>query len=262
MKIAILYICTGRYNQFFKVFYASCEKYFIPESKKTYLVWTDDHHLSDDYPNVHVYHKECAGFPKDSLFRFEMFLQAEGEIRKNDFVYFFNSNAEIRRTIGNEILPDESGLSMGIWPGVREHQHPMFYPYERNRKSLAYVKPYGRHYIYYMGGLNGGRVDEYLKMVHALSANIRNDYDRGIIACYHDESHINAYLRHHPCKKLGKEYCCPEEWITSGFEPYNVFREKTRIDSYFNKGRKFDRWSKIKKGFGILWNAVRWYLYI
>ena len=114
MTIAILYICTGCYNQFFKGFYESCEKNFLIQTDKTYFVWTDDDHLADGRSNVRIYHKECAGFPADSLFRFEMFLQAEQEIMKYDYVYFFNANAMCIEPIGNEILPDESGLSMGI----------------------------------------------------------------------------------------------------------------------------------------------------
>lgn len=260
MTIAILYICTGRYNQFFKGFYQSAEKNLLTNVDKTYFVWTEDDHIAYGLKNVQVIHKECAGFPADSLFRFEMFLQVEDRLKKFDYIYFFNSNAEIRRPIGNEILPDGSGLAMGIWPGRREHQLPMFYPYERIKKSLAYVAPYGRNYTYYMGGLNGGTSTEYLKMIRILSANIRDDYNHGIIAKFHDESHINAYLRKHECKKLGREFCSPEEWVTSDYDPKNVFRNKTLIDPHFNKGRKFTISARIKQAVGILIDVIRWYL--
>ena len=223
MSIAILYICTGHYNIFFNGFYASCEKFFLPEAKKTYFVWTDDAHLADGLANVILYPKKCAGFPADSLFR----------------------------------------LAMSIWPGRREAQHPMFYPYERNKKSLAYIAPF-KHFYYYAGGfLNGGTSDAYLKMIKTLSYNIRDDYKRGIVAKVHDESHINAYLRYHPCKQLrGREICLPEEWIRSGEQPKIVLRDKVKIDPYFNKGRKSGIIAKLKKGISMIWNAVRWYLYI
>lgn len=262
MKIAILYICTGKYNLFFNGFYESAMLNLLPNVDKTFFVWSDDDNLGDNLSNVIVIHKECAGFPADSLFRFELFMQVEDELSKFDYIYFFNANAEIRQTIGIDILPDESGLAMGIWPGKREHQHPMFFPYERNRKSLAYVAPYGKNYTYYMGGINGGSANVYLNMIRTLCNNIRDDYNRGIIAKYHDESHINAYLRHHPCKKLGREYCLPEEWIQDGEFPKNVFRNKVLIDSYFNKGRKFDFFARLKKGCSIVFDAVRWYLFI
>lgn len=262
MKIAIIYICTGKYSIFFPAFYKSCEKYFLNNAEKTYFVWTDNDLLAEGLDNVKLYHKECAGFPTDSLFRFEMFLQAKEELKKFDYIYFFNANAEVKGPIGEEILPDESGLSMGVWPGKREHQHPMFFPYERNKKSLAYIAPYGKNYVYYMGGLNGGTSSAYLQMIETLSKNIRDDYDHGIIAKVHDESHINAYLRTHRCKKLGREFCLPEEWIQNGDHPKNIFRNKVQIGPYFNKGRKFNLFSRIEKGFFILWDALRWYLMI
>lgn len=260
MRIAILYICTGKYNQFFEGFYGSCERFLLTRAEKTYFVWTDNDHLVDGLENVHLYHKDCAGFPNDSLFRFELFLQAEDELKLYDYIYFFNANAEIIRSIGDEILPNETGLSMGIWPGKREHQHPMFYPYERNKKSLAYIAPYGKNYIYFMGGLNGGTSEEYLKMIRVLAKNIRNDYNKGIIAKVHDESHINAYLRTHACKKLDREFCLPEEWIQTGDKPKIILRNKVLVDPYFNKSRKFTLWARLKKGMDILWNVVRWYL--
>lgn len=260
MRIAILYICTGKYNQFFDGFYNSCEKYFLRESEKKYFVWTDFLQLADQRHNVVVIPKECAGFPADSLFKFDMFLKKENELKEYDYIYFFNSNVEFVRPVGSEILPDESGLAMGVWPGKRERQHPMFYPYERNKKSLAYIAPYGRNYVYYMGGLNGGTSAAYLQLINALSVNIRDDYNRGIIAKVHDESHINAYLRTHRCKKIGHGICLPEEWIQDGDKPKIILRNKVLIDPYFNRGRKFTPMARIKKGINILWNVIRWYL--
>lgn len=163
MTIAILYICTGKYNQFFSGFYKSAEKYLLVDAEKHYFVWTDDDQLAVGHPDVHIYHKECAGFPADSLFRFEMFMQAEEQLKKYDYIYFINANALFLKPVGEEILPDETGLAMGIWRGTREKQHPMLYPYERNKMSLAYVAPYQPPYVYFMGGLNGGTPEAYLQ---------------------------------------------------------------------------------------------------
>lgn len=260
MRVAILYICTGLYSQFFKDFYESSEKYLLQGSEKHYFVWTDDGHLADGRSNVTLYHKECAGFPADSLFRFEMFLQAEEELKKYDYIYFFNANAMFVHPVGEEILPDETGLSMSVWPQQRRRHH-MFYPYERNKKSTAYVAPYGHYYYYYAGGfLNGGSRDAYLQMIRTLSANIRDDYHRGIVARVHDESHINAYLRTHPCKRYeGRDLCLPEEWMRPGEDPKIILRDKVRINPYFNKGRKRGVLAMGKKAFMMLWNAFRWY---
>ena len=58
MKIAILYICTGRYNQFFTDFYKSSESFFLLGTSKTYFVWTDDEKLASNYDNVRIIKKK------------------------------------------------------------------------------------------------------------------------------------------------------------------------------------------------------------
>ena len=103
MTIAILYNCTGKYNQFFSGFYKSAEKYLLVDAEKHYFVWTDDDQLAVGHPDVHIYHKECAGFPADSLFRFEMFMQAEEQLKKYDYIYFINANALFLKPVGEEI---------------------------------------------------------------------------------------------------------------------------------------------------------------
>lgn len=262
MRVAILYICTGKYNIFFPDFYKSSMDFFLAGFNKTYFVWTDDVSIGRNLSNVRIYHKECLGFPEDSLFRFETFLQEEDELKHFDYIYFFNSNALFLKPVGLEILPDESGLAMGVWGGKEAARHPMFYSYERNKESKAYIRPYGKNYKLFMGGLNGGSASSYLEMCHVLSKNIRDDYQRGIIAIAHDQSHINAYLRKHNCKVIGPEYCWPEEWYTRDFEPYMIFRDKVKLDIYFNKNRNVGIMGLITRVFKLFVHAVRWYLYI
>ena len=262
MNIAILYICTGKYNQFFQVFYESSEKFLLKESGEIqYFVFTDDMKLSQAN-NVHLIKKKCQGFPADSLFRFEMFLEIKDELLNYDYVFFFNANTEIKQPIGKEILPDANlRLVMAEWPGKRKpFKHPAFYPYERNKKSLAYIAPFEKEpYIYYMGGINGGKSKDFIQMIEILARNIRIDYSNGIIARVHDESHINKYMRYHSCKILSAEYCWPEEW-KSDIEPKIIFRDKVKVDAYFNKGRNNSVWGRIKKGILVLMYAFNWYL--
>jgi hypothetical protein len=256
-RVAILYICTGLYRQFFQEFYRTSEEFFLREMEKHYFVWSDDSSIVEGLKNVTFIYKVWAGFPADSLFRFELFLQAEDELKKYDYVYFMNANSIFVKPVGEEILPDERGLAMGRW-STREHQHPMLYPYERNKKSLAYIEPYKPPYIYFSGALNGGTSQAYLQMSHTLSRNIRIDYENGIIAKFHDESHINAYLRTHKCKVLSASLIQPEEFAKS--DAKIILREKTHIDPYFNKNRKFTTTARLKKACNIVWDIFRWYL--
>lgn len=113
-----------------------------------------------------------------------------------------------------------------------------------------------------MGGLNGGTSTAYLNMVQTLSENIRKDWDQGITAYVYDESHINHYLRDHPCKILGAEYTTPEEFTRKplDYEPKIIFRDKVRLDPYFNKSHDRTAIGRIKKAFKVVVRAIEWYL--
>ena len=258
MKVAILYICTGKYNQFFKGFYESCEKYFLKGiASVEYFVFTDDMNLSAA-KKVHLIKRKCQGFPLDSLFRFDMFLQVEKELIQFDYVYFFNANMLFVAPVGEEFLPKEKGLAAVIHPGY--FNKPSFlYPYERNKKSTAYIPPTLSNYKYYMGSLNGGRTKDYLKLIHECSLKTHDDYDRGIIAMVHDESHLNRYLSVHECMGLAPAYAYPEGWKLP-FAPIILIRDKVKLDSYFNKGRDHSLKGKLLKGLGILLRSITWYL--
>jgi hypothetical protein len=64
-------------------------------------------------------------------------------------------------------------------------------------------------------------------MAKELAKDIKVDDERGVMAVWHDESHLNRYLATHPpAKVLGPEYCYPEnagdyyknKWSAAGLE--------------------------------------------
>lgn len=257
-KIAILYICTGKYNQFFQGFYESAEKFFMPsKSLKEYFVFTDDMSLCKS-TNVHLYYKECKGFPMDSLLRFDLFLSVKEELAKFDFVFFFNANMQFMKEVGEEFLPVKEGLAAVVHPWAYNKLACLF-PYDRNKKSTAYIKRMNKTYHYYMGSLNGGRTRDYLQLAETCSRNVHTDLENGYIALYHDESHLNKYLSEHECLSLSPSYAYPEG-ITIPFEPIIMIRDKVIIDKYFDKGRNHSLLGKLKTGFQIFNRAIIWYL--
>lgn len=74
MRIAILYICTGKYSIFWKDFYKSSEEYFISGAQKKYFVFTDAPRIEcQNNPNVKKIYQEDLGWPNNTLRRYEMF---------------------------------------------------------------------------------------------------------------------------------------------------------------------------------------------
>ncbi len=253
MKVAILYICTGRYAQFFDGFYKSAEQYLLQGVEKRYFVFTDQEQLTKA-ENVELLIRPCRGFPEDSLFRFDRFLEIKDKLKDYDYTFFFNANMRFVAPVGEELL--EERLTAVLHPGYFDK--PVWrYPYERNKQSKAYIPAHEEDYHYYMGSLNGGKTADYLALAETCSLHIHEDWEKGIVACYHDESHLNRYLREHHCKALSPAYAYIEGKELP-FEPKILLLDKTRLDPYFNKGRDFSLWGRLKKGLGIVASATFW----
>lgn len=258
MKIAILYICTGRYNQFFEGFYKSSEKYFLPEnSEKHYFVFTDDLNLSKQ-DNVTLLYKECKGFPMDSLMRFEMFIAIRDQLLEYDYSYFFNSNMEFVSEVGEEILPESEGQIVFTLNAGYYNKTSFRYPYERNKKSTAFIK-YRRKadYKYVIGGLNGGRTSDYIRFSKICHHNILEDQRNNVMAIYHDESHINKYYFENGGMLMSSSYAYPEG-AELPFAPRIIIRDKVRVDGYFDKVADHSFGTRVIKGMHIIYKAVIW----
>lgn len=214
-KVAILYIALGRYIVFWPDFYKSCEK-FLGSCEKHYFVWTDNTGFEfSDAANVTVLPAQKRGWPYDTLMRFHMFLQQESELRKYDYIYFFNANMEFINPVDlAEIIPEPwhdglvAGSHPGRWGDTLSNDIDSF-PYERRPQSTAFI-PYGTGKYYVCGAFNGGTADAYLGMCRILSQNIQTDLDNDIIAVVDDESHLNAHMVKHNFRLCGRAYGFPE----------------------------------------------------
>lgn len=211
IKIGILYICTGPYNVFWKMFYDSMDKNLMPETEKTYYVFTDSESIyKENESNVVKIHIENKPWPLVTLLRFHMFIGAEEQLRQNDFLLFSNANLACKRVIkSSEILPEkENNFFFTIHPGYF-NKKPKYYVYERRSISTAYI-PYnhGKHYV--IGAFFGGKTEPFLRMCHELSDHINDDLKKNIIARWHDESHINRFiLNRNDIRFLTPSYCYP-----------------------------------------------------
>ena len=91
---------------------------------------------------------------------------------------------------------------------------------------------------YCCGGFQGGSSKEYLKLCETISANIDQDDKKGILAIYHDESHVNRYfVDNPPTRILNAGYCAPESAWKVPF-PYKVLALDVSVDTILDKGNR------------------------
>lgn len=230
--IGVLYICTGKYKVFWKDFFISAEKFFLPSGEKKYFVFTDAEEIyGEGTENIRKVYQGFLGWPFDTLLRFDMFSKVQEELVDCEYLFFFNSNVLFRDFIGNDILPGSKndGLVAVLHPGLW-NSSPDFFPYERNIHSTAYIG-YGVGEHYFMGGMNGGQSGAYLELIDTLKNNIIHDLKNEITAISHDESHLNRYLVDKTPLILNPSYGYPEGWCLP-FKPIISIVSKSRFGGH------------------------------
>ena len=194
------------------------QRFFLPSLQKTYFLFTD--RTGQNFPdNVICSYTQQLPWPGPTLKRFEYFWRMHDKLQQYDYIFFLNANMLPVREIGEEILPDSRQKLMFVdhfyWSG----QPRKAWPYDKNPRSKAHiVASEGTHYV--MGGFNGGSADEYLHLIKTLMENTAIDEKNGIIAEWHDESHLNRYLIDYVKNGgnpliLNSKYAYPQEGLAS-----------------------------------------------
>lgn len=123
-----------------------------------------------------------------------------------DYLYYCDADSLIIDYIGNEILGERVATQHIGFTGVRGTP-------ENRPQSLAYIDP-REPMQYFAGGFNGGTSAQFLKMSETLSKNIDIDLANGVIARWHDESHMNRYfVDNPPTVILDPGYCFAQGWL-------------------------------------------------
>ena len=252
-RIGILYLCTGPYVVFWKDFFESFEKNFMPNTEKHYYVFSDslDIYAADECNRVHTYNLQAQPWPLVTLLRFNTFLSIKEDLKNNDYLMFSNANIVCdAKVVEGEILPkDNQGLFFTMHPGYLDAK-PKNMPFERRRNSTAYVS-YKEGKKYVIGAFFGGKTKDFLEMSEELHEHICKDLKNNIIALWHDESHINWYIHNHSNYRLiSSSYCYPwglkadyekkisavskiDKFDVNGFKGVDMYEKKASIVKRF-----------------------------
>lgn len=225
-RIGLLFVATGKYNNYLINTLQSVKNKFLIEYKRIYFIFTDDLDFYNKFveknkndKNDYIFEKiNQSGFPGDTLYRYHYFLRRKSEIlQKTDIIYYLDADMDIINDVKEEILPDVTNNKYFI--GVR---HPGFYmesPFEKKWGAIetrgistAYVPENDRIDNYIAGGFNGGITYYFIKMCKQICKNIDMDDKNEIVAVWHDESHLNKYLtyNYNKFKILEPKYCYPQ----------------------------------------------------
>ena len=207
--IGIYSIFIDTYILFYKNFIKNMEYNFLPQYKKYYYIVTDKLDIDVYNDRTYLLYADKIGWPYETLYRYKYYLLFNKDYRnKSTYTYFLNANASCVDIIDNNILPDLNNYVFTI------HDTYVNKPYEQctfenNPLSTAFFSNNNNKYIYYGGRFFGALTEQFEYLCITLNNNIDIDESNGIIARWHDESHLNHfcnYILKNKFKKLGIEY--------------------------------------------------------
>ena len=158
MKVAISFIGTNKYLDYLPQYYENIEKYFLPNSEKTILAFTDGE-LTDVPDNVKVYHQEHLPWPYITLKRFEIINKARKDIEDCDWLVFLDADTRVvAKVTEEEFFSDKPYFGVHHPCHALKMQPHTEYPgaFETNTNSRAGVTEEDDTSMYYQGWLWGG----------------------------------------------------------------------------------------------------------
>lgn len=142
------------------------------------------------------------GWPDATLYRYHVLLEYDWSAY--NYLYLCDADMLFAAKVGREIL---SPLVATAHPGYVHMRKNL--PYEKRPQSAAFVH---KGTTYYAGGFVGGKREAFLDLARGIKNQIDRDDANGIVARWHDESHLNAQLALlPPTRTLSPSYCYPDD---------------------------------------------------
>ena len=198
-SLAIIFIGSGDYVKFFPRFYTSFKKYFLPETKKKFFIFTDrvDFDYFRNKEDIAVIPIESTGGSFMTLSKFKFIKNIKNKLEDYSHILFADSDMYASGCTSEEdfFCHDKPLFSV---------RHPCFLnirgQFELNPKSSASLTEEDNLSTYRQACFWGGKKKELIEMCEEIEKNIEIDLKNKIIAIWLDESHLNKYF----IKNIGK----------------------------------------------------------
>ena len=240
-KVAVLYICTGKYIVFWNSFYQNFQSHFLKNSDVHFHVFTDNTDIvGGNQENVHIHLVEAKDWPAASLMRYHFFCDIERELRKYDYCFFLNACMICEQDIGEDDLLVNEGNVLVVEHPIHMRDRLLFgvaeanrrSGFERKKESTACV-PFGEEKTYVTGAFNGGSTDAFLKMSEEIKGYIDRDMQNGVLARENDESYLNHYISiHDNYVLLDSAFCHPEVFCVPADQKVMIMEKVNLIDVF------------------------------
>jgi hypothetical protein len=237
--ITIVTVATDRYIDFWNELFDSALEYLDPEISAEWVVFTNkaeslSHKVLSSRIKVTPINQESLEWPLPTLLRYKLIHQNTENICGKIVMHLDADMLFVAPLQLSDLMINNSS------PFIRLIKHPGYFrpkgfarlnfylrnprffvrdiktlacqnamgTWENRKKSLAYV-PRSSRKNYVCGGAWLGTRDLIFEMSSELSDRVDQDFSQGIIAIYHDESHLNWYASNYKVE-IGSPSLCFE----------------------------------------------------
>ncbi len=193
--ILFISIATNLYWDFIPPLHRSIRQYWsATDIAVRFLVLTNRSDIPSVDPSVLVRQIKHLPWPGMTLYRYRAFLANKELLKEAEWVVYVDADMLAVSDLGRHFLCTSFAT---LHPGYARAPQYTRRPFERRPESLACIcEP--EPDMYFCGGVQGGSAAEFIAMCEYLAAAIDADAAAGITACWHDESHFNAYRQKFP----------------------------------------------------------------
>ena len=196
MELGILLVATGgeRYTKFVRPLVDSLRA-FLPPCHV--ILFTD---ANESFGADYRFFQRNLGWPRATLMRYHAMVAQQSFLSRYGQLFYMDVDMLACSPVeGEEIFSN----------GITAVTHPSYVTsFERRPESAAYVEGDS---MYSQGCLVGGNAKAFLRMCEVIAQKVDIDDSHDIVALWHDESHLNHYLKHNPpAKVLSPAYCFPD----------------------------------------------------
>jgi histo-blood group ABO system transferase len=187
VAVALVTVVSGdAYERYAREMFCSAHEFFHP-----------------DPVVAHITLPGRPGWPGATLYRYHTLLEHREVFAGFSHVFLIDADMRFEAPVGPEVLGDTVAT---LHPGY-VGKHPSQLPFERNPGSAAHAVGVQ----YFCGGFVGGTLFGMSALAVTIAKGIDADDHRRIVACWHDESHLNRHLAAFPpALVLKPSYCYPD----------------------------------------------------
>ncbi len=236
-SLGVISVATNIYLEYWKSQAKSVAEHIGPNLDVTLHIFTDRPEEAErfgaDLPNVTVVGHKIPPYrwPEATLYRYRIFNEAQSELTQEVLIYL-DADMLVHQPLGATELASQSGA------GVTLVRHPGYFrpsikgrirtyfgspklaiadaysqwkiggigAWDTNPASKAFV-PRNLRKEYFCGGTWWGYRADFLSLVAELDDRVSQDERAGVMAKWHDESHINWWGATHQHHTKNPSYC-------------------------------------------------------